>query len=79
MATIPSINVPNPDAADALEALERVWLPDTERRMGKAAYEALTGPQKARALLITEIRVRVRNLRRERAERAVTASEPDVN
>ena len=79
MATIPSIDIPNADASDALAAMEKVWLSDTIKRIGQAAYDALTGPRKARELIITEIRVRTRNYRREQAERAILIPDVDVN
>ena len=79
MAIIPSITIPNADAADVLEALEQVWKSDAERIFGAAAYDALPGPQKAQRCIMAMLRVRTRNLRREKAERAVvTPPEPDV-
>lgn len=78
MAVIPAINIPNPDATDALAALETRWRGDTLRRIGQEAYDALPGPQKARELLVTMIRISTRNYRRERAERAILTTEPDI-
>lgn len=78
MPTIPSIDVPNQDAQDVLRALEKRWKADAVRIMGEAEYEALTGPQKARACIIAMLRVSVRNIRREEAERLVVADEPEV-
>lgn len=79
MATIQAITVSNADAADLLEAIERRWKPDAVRILGsEAAYDALSGVQKARACIIAELRVSVRNLRRERAEKAIVSTEADV-
>ena len=79
MATIAAITVPNPDAADVLEALEKRWKADAVRLVGQASYDALTGPQKARECIRAELRVITKNLRREQAEKALAApAEPDV-
>lgn len=79
MAVIPAITIPNEDAADALEALERVWRNDAVRIFGRTEYEAMSGVQKAQACIKAMIRVRVRNLRKERAERDILTEEPLVN
>jgi hypothetical protein len=71
MATIPSIEVPNPDAADVLRALERRWKATAIGFIGQAVYDALNGPQQARECIKAMIRVSVRNMRREEAEQAI--------
>jgi len=81
MAVIPSITVPNPDAADVLAALERQYRSHAINFFftgDPAGYDALTGPQQARECIKAALRILTRNYRRELAEQAVTVAEVDV-
>ena len=79
MAVIPTITIQNTDVSDALEAVEQVWKNDAERIFGADVYGALGPVQKLQRCIIAMLRVRTRNVRREKAERAVvTPPEPDV-
>lgn len=81
MATIPTITVPNTDAADVLSALERQYKPHAINFFSAGdptGYNALTGPQQARECIKAALRILTRNYRRELAEQAVTVAEVEV-
>lgn len=78
MANI-TVVIPNPDVPDALEAMEGVWLSEAARLAANLGlvYDDLTDNQKLRVLLGSVLRARVRNVRRERAERQLPTI-PDI-
>ena len=81
MATIPSIDVPNPDAADVLAALEQAYRSDAINMFhsgSPAGYDALSGVNKARDCIRAFLRVTTRNYRRRLAQEAITVSEVDA-
>lgn len=76
MPTIPSIDVPAQDAADVLRFLESRYKRDAMRWFEN--YESFTGVQKARACIMAALRVGVRNMRREDAERAISVTDVEL-
>jgi hypothetical protein len=75
MAQIPIITIPDADLPDVVEAL-KTWQGDAVALAGgQVAYDALPDRQKVRALLMAVIKTRTRNVRRERAERAIAVTD----
>ena len=75
MAVIPAINIPDADMSDVVASLG-AWEADAVVLVGgQATYDALADRQKVRALLMAVIKTRTRNVRRERAERAIAVTD----
>lgn len=75
MAVIPSIAIPDADLPDVLESL-KAWSGEAIAFAGgQTAYDALPDRAKVRLCIIGIIRSRTRNVRRERAERAISISD----
>ena len=74
MATIPAITIPDADLADVLEGVERVWRKDAEKLLF-ADYETLNDRQKLRVCTMAFYRIHARNLRREKAEKAISVQD----
>ena len=78
MAQIAAITIPDADLDDVLLSLDP-WKADAVSRAGgQIAFDALQPRQKIRQLLIAVVRTRTRNIRRERAERAVSFADVDA-
>lgn len=78
MAQIAAITIPDEDLDDILLSLEPWRAEAVSRAGGEVAFAALTNRQKVRQLLIAIVRTRTRNIRRERAERAVSFADVDA-
>jgi hypothetical protein len=75
MAVIATINIPDADLEDVVAALS-IWEKDALPLVAnQQAWDAMPDRAKVRLLLMAVIRSRTRNVRRERAERAITFAE----
>jgi len=81
MATIPSIDVPNPDAADVLAALEQSYRSDAINMFHSGSpvtYDALSGVNKARDCIRAFLRIQTRSYRRRLAQEAISVAEVET-
>lgn len=75
MAAI-SLSIPDNLLTEAIEA-QAIWEADAKRM--EPDYDSLTDSEKLEALLLASCRVRIRNKRREAAERALNVPEPNIS
>jgi hypothetical protein len=78
MAVVPAITIPDADLADVVAALS-IWEKDALPLVAnQAAWDAMPDRAKVRLLLMAIIKTRTRNVRRERAERAISVNDVDA-